>query len=311
MEDGEAIEHPWVSRAIENAQKKVEGRNFEIRKQLLEYDDVANEQRKVIYDQRKTLMEVDDISETIEATRSVVINAVIDRHITPQSLEEQWSIPNLEKDLESEFGLPLGVAKWLEEDSELHEETLRREIEDAIDQAYRSKALEVGEPAMRHLEKAVMLRVLDERWKEHLSHMDHLRQGIGLRGYAQKNPKQEYKREAFEMFTSMLDDVKQEVITILSKIHIQTEDQVTSMEKERRVQDQRRREYLHPDAEATPSFPDRGELDQAPGPAVNTGSMGQTGVSSQPFVRSTPKVGRNEPCPCGSGKKYKHCHGSL
>ena len=310
MEEGEAIEHPWVSRAIENAQKKVEGRNFDIRKQLLEYDDVANEQRKVIYDERKTLMAVDDISETIAATRSVVINAVIDRHITPQSLEEQWSIPNLEKDLVTEFGLPLSITEWLEEDSELHEETLRQKIEAEVNQAYQSKTLAVGEPAMRHLEKAVMLRVLDERWKEHLSQMDHLRQGIGLRGYAQKNPKQEYKREAFEIFTSMLDGVKHEVIAILSKIQIQTENQVTSMEEERRAQNQQRREYLHPDAE-TPSLSSVEEVDAAMGPTANSGRAGATGTPAQPFVRSTPKVGRNESCPCGSGKKYKHCHGSL
>lgn len=308
MEEGEAIEHPWVSRAIENAQKKVEGRNFEIRKQLLEYDDVANEQRKVIYDQRKTLMAVDDISQTISATRSVVINAVIDRHISPQSLEEQWNIPGLEKDLVAEFNLPLNVSKWLEEDSELHEESLRKEIEEKINKAYQAKTLTVGEPAMRHLEKAVMLRVLDERWKEHLSHMDHLRQGIGLRGYAQKNPKQEYKREAFEMFTSMLDGVKQEVITILSNIQIQTEAQVTSMEEERRAQDQRRREYLHPDAE-TPSLPPAEDVNSTSD--SNSVDAGTKGTPAQPFVRSTPKVGRNKSCPCGSGKKYKHCHGSL
>jgi preprotein translocase subunit SecA len=311
MEEGEAIEHPWVTKAIENAQKKVEGRNFDIRKQLLEYDDVANEQRKVIYDERKTLMAVDDISEMIMTTRSSVVNSVIDRHIVPQSIAEQWDIPSLEGDLENEFGLPMSVDQWLEQDSELHEETLRGRIVDEIAQAYQAKADSVGEPVLRHLEKAVMLRVLDEQWKEHLSNMDHLRQGIGLRGYAQKNPKQEYKREAFEMFTSMLDGVKHEVITILSKIQIQTEAQVTSMEEERRSQDQKRHEYLHPDT-ALPSQPSEEEVGSHSEFAANSlqASPPQR-PTAQPFIRSTPKVGRNEPCPCGSGRKYKHCHGKL
>ena len=311
MEEGEAIEHPWVTKAIENAQKKVEGRNFDIRKQLLEYDDVANEQRKVIYDERKTLMAVDDISEMIITTRSSVVNSVIDRHIVPQSLAEQWDIPSLEGDLENEFGLPMPVDQWLEQDSELHEETLRDRIEDEISQAYQAKADGVGEPVLRHLEKAVMLRVLDEQWKEHLSNMDHLRQGIGLRGYAQKNPKQEYKREAFEMFTSMLDGVKHEVITILSKIQIQTEAQVTSMEEQRRAQDQRRHEYLHPDT-ALPSQPNEEEVGSHSEFAANPlQALPPQKPTAQPFIRSTPKVGRNDPCPCGSGRKYKHCHGKL
>ena len=315
MEEGEAIEHPWVTRAIENAQKKVEGRNFDIRKQLLDYDDVANEQRKIIYDERKTLMITDDISETISTTRVSVVNSVIDRHILPQSLAEQWDVQKLEQDLSKEFGISMPVNQWLEEDSELHEESLRRRIEEETNQAYQTKVEGVGASAIRHLEKAVMLRVLDEQWKEHLSNMDHLRQGIGLRGYAQKNPKQEYKREAFEMFTAMLQSVKHDVITILSKFQIQTENDVTSMEAERRSQNRGSHEYLHPDT----ALPSQSSQDSVNRNLRSAGELGhelpsgstEQQPNSQPFVRVTPKVGRNELCPCGSGKKYKHCHGKL
>lgn len=307
MEEGEAIEHPWVTRAIENAQKKVEGRNFDIRKQLLEYDDVANEQRKVIYEQRNTLMDVDDISEGISNNRHEVINAVIDEHVPPQSLEEQWDVAGLEKALESVFGSTFPVAEWLKEDSSLHEETLRERIEEEIVGAYEAKTASVGEGVMRHLEKAVMLKVLDEQWKEHLANMDHLRQGIGLRGYAQKNPKQEYKREAFEMFTAMLGRVKHEVTGVLSKIQIQTEAQVESLEAEQRDRSLQRREFIHPEAsDPTPS----GEAASADPPSAGS-PAGPAVASAQPYVRQGKKVGRNEPCPCGSGKKFKQCHGRL
>jgi preprotein translocase subunit SecA len=315
MEDGEAIEHPWVTRAIENAQKKVEGRNFDIRKQLLEYDNVANEQRKVIYDERKALMETDDISETIATTRSTVVNLVIDRHIHPQSLAEQWNVSSLEQDLEKEFGLSMEVNQWLEEDSALHEESLRHRIEAEISKAYQVKIQYVGEPVMRHLEKAVMLRVVDEQWKEHLSNMDHLRQGIGLRGYAQKNPKQEYKREAFQMFTSMLEEVKYEVITVLSKIQIQAETQMTSMEEERRTRDHDHHEYLHPSTMLPSQLTLRqdnaySKVADASRKLLPKQPPGRQ-LNPQPFTRINPKVGRNEPCPCGSGNKFKHCHGKL
>ena len=315
MEDGEAIEHPWVTRAIENAQKKVEGRNFDIRKQLLEYDNVANEQRKVIYDERKALMETDDISETIATTRSTVVNLVIDRHIHPQSLAEQWNVSSLEQDLKKEFGLSMEVNQWLEEDSALHEESLRHRIEAEISKAYQVKIQYVGEPVMRHLEKAVMLRVVDEQWKEHLSNMDHLRQGIGLRGYAQKNPKQEYKREAFQMFTSMLEEVKYEVITVLSKIQIQAETQMTSMEEERRTRDHDHHEYLHPSTMLPSQLTLRqdnaySKVADASRKLLPKQPPGRQ-LNPQPFTRINPKVGRNEPCPCGSGNKFKHCHGKL
>ena len=305
MEEGEAIEHSWVTRAIENSQKKVEGRNFDTRKQLLEYDDVANEQRKVIYEQRNRLMEVDDISDTIGMARTEVVNELIDVHLPPESLEEQWDIPSLETDVEARFGLAMPVAQWLAEDDALHEETLRQRIESEVIGAYEQKAAGVGEEVIRHLEKAVMLRVLDEQWKDHLAQMDHLRQGIGLRGYAQKNPKQEYKREAFEMFTDVLERVKNETIGILSKIQIQTSAEVEELEVQRRRQSAGGLEYLHPDATTEP-LPALESGDQP-----NVLAPESTAATTQPFVRGGPKVGRNALCPCGSGKKYKHCHGKL
>jgi len=306
MEEGEAIEHSWVTRAIENSQKKVEGRNFDIRKQLLEYDDVANEQRKVVYDQRNTLMAAEDISETVTAARTEVIEEIIDRSIPPESLEEQWDVPGLQQDLQTHFGITLPVADWLKADDNLHEETLRDKISDEIAKAYDNKVGAVGEPVMRHLEKAVMLKTLDEQWKDHLAHMDHLRQGIGLRGYAQKNPKQEYKREAFEMFSAMLNQVKNDVVGILAKVQVQTEAQVTDLEDRQRQQGEQNRQYLHPSSEAAAA-----EGAAGPGQGVDTGSADSAADSSRPFVRPTAKVGRNEPCPCGSGKKYKQCHGKL
>ncbi|MGE4634324.1 MAG: preprotein translocase subunit SecA [Arenicellales bacterium] len=307
MEEGEAIEHSWVTRAIENSQKKVEGRNFDMRKQLLEYDDVANEQRKVIYDQRNTLMAVDDISETVGIARDEVVEEIIDRYIPPESLEEQWDVPGLEKEFESQFGQSLPVGKWLTGDDNLHEETLRERIAADVASTYEAKVQSIGEPIMRHLEKAVMLKTLDEQWKDHLAQMDHLRQGIGLRGYAQKNPKQEYKREAFEMFSAMLEHAKHEVVGILAKVQVQSEGQVTDMENQQRQQGQTGRQFLHPDS-GEPASPES----LAPGLGVDTRTADDhTGRVVQPFVRTTPKVGRNDPCPCGSGKKYKQCHGKL
>ncbi|MDK2752929.1 MAG: preprotein translocase subunit SecA [Gammaproteobacteria bacterium] len=305
MEEGEAIEHSWVTRAIENSQKKVEGRNFDTRKQLLEYDDVANEQRKVIYEQRNRLMEMDDISDTVGVARTEVVNELIDVHLPPESLEEQWDVPSLETDVEARFGLTMPISQWLAEDDALHEETLRQRIESEVIGAYEQKAAGVGEEVIRHLEKAVMLRVLDEQWKDHLAQMDHLRQGIGLRGYAQKNPKQEYKREAFEMFTDVLERVKNETIGILSKIQIQTSAEVEELEVQRRRQSAGGLEYLHPDATTEP-LPALESGDQP-----NVLAPESTAATTQPFVRGGPKVGRNALCPCGSGKKYKHCHGKL
>ncbi len=304
MEEGEAIEHPWVTRAIENSQKKVEGRNFDIRKQLLEYDDVANEQRKVVYSQRDQLMQVDDISEHIESMRAEVVTDTIGQHIPPESLEEQWDVPGLEAAFESEFGVHAPVSQWLKDDDSLHEETLREKLAAAVTEAYQEKEKSVGADVMRHLEKAVMLRVLDDQWKEHLANMDYLRQGIGLRGYAQKNPKQEYKRESFEMFTDMLARVRHDVTCILMRIQVRAESEVQAMEQQRA--DASKMEYIHPEAESEP--------ETAEAETAESGVRLQARNDPEPvqtFVRDTRKVGRNEPCPCGSGKKFKQCHGKL
>lgn len=292
MEDGEAIEHPWVSKAIENAQRKVEGHNFDMRKQLLEYDDVANDQRKVIYTQRNELMASDDISDSIEAIRDDVVNNIINAYVAPQSIEEQWDLPGLEESLEGEFGVQNNVRSWLEEDSTLHEELLREKILSEIVNAYKEKELEAGSETMRHIEKAVMLQVLDTQWKDHLAAMDQLRQGIHLRGYAQKDPKQEYKRESYEMFTEMLERIKHEVVTILSRVQVRSDEEVEAMEAQRR-QNSSEIEYQHDKASAMGNARDEPEDEHTP------------------FVREDKKVGRNDPCPCGSGKKYKQCHGKL
>jgi preprotein translocase subunit SecA len=291
MQRGEAIEHPWVSRAIENAQRKVEGHNFDIRKNLLEYDDVANDQRKVIYEQRNELMAQTDISETIKAIREDVVNGVIDQYIPPHSLEEQWDVDGLVERLEDGFGITLDIPGWLENDDKLHEETLRRRILDEMVKAYEEKEQQAGSEVLRHFEKAIMLQVLDTLWKEHLAAMDYLRQGIHLRGYAQKNPKQEYKREAFELFGQLLERIKNEVISVLSKVKVKAEEDVAAVEEQRRAQVQMN--YQHEEVSALRS--EEQEEEQHP----------------QPFVRDERKVGRNEPCPCGSGKKYKQCHGRI
>ncbi len=292
MEEGEAIESRLVSRVIENAQRKVEGHNFDIRKQLLEYDDVANEQRKLVYSERNELMSTDDVSENIESMREEVVDEIIDRTIPPQSLPEQWDVDQLEDDLRLEFGVDLPVVKWLEEDKSLYEETLRDRILEQVDAAYKAKEEQYGPEIIRHLEKVIMLQTLDTQWKEHLAEMDYLRQGIGLRGYAQKNPKQEYKREAFEMFTSMLDRVKTEVVTVLAKVQLREESEVDELERRQQEASQEGLELQHADASAP-----QGDAEPAADRAT--------------FVRNQPKVGRNEPCPCGSGKKYKQCHGKL
>jgi preprotein translocase subunit SecA len=295
MQEGEAIEHPWVTKAIENAQRKVEAHNFNIRKTLLEYDDVANDQRKVIYEQRNELMESEDISDAISAIRRDVVNSVINAYIPPGSLDEQWDVPGLQEALMLEFGADMPVAEWLEQDHALHEETLRERIIEAMEAAYAEKEQLAGTAVVRHFEKAVMLQVLDVAWKEHLAAMDYLRQGIGLRGYAQKNPKQEYKTEAFEMFTAMLDRIKHDVVAIVSKVQVRAESDVEAVEQQRRSEAPR--QYQHADASAMGEQPE----DQAPArEATHT-----------PYTRQGRKIGRNEPCPCGSGKKYKQCHGRL
>jgi len=296
MEQGEAIEHPWVTKAIENAQRKVEGHNFDIRKQLLDYDDVANDQRQKIYELRDELLSDNDIAETIDALRADVLEELIDQHIPPQSLEEQWDVAGLNKALESEFALHVDVQQWLDDDPQLHEELLRQKLLDAVVADYQAKEEQAGAEVMRQFEKAVMLQVLDSQWKDHLAAMDYLRQGIHLRGYAQKNPKQEYKREAFELFTALLHNINAEVIGILSKVRVRAETDVEAVEQKRRASAPEM-QYQHAEASA---LADGG---QAP--------AGEGEAQEQPFVRDGRKVGRNEPCPCGSGKKYKQCHGRL
>ena len=356
MEHGEAIEHRWVTKAIENAQRKVEAFNFDIRKQLLEYDDVANDQRREIYTLRSELMETDDVSDRIDALRSDVVNEVIDAFIPPESLDELWDVPGLEAALENEFAVKLPVGKWLEEDDELHEEPLRARILETIVVQYKAKEEFAGARVMRHFEKAVTLQILDQCWKEHLASMDYLRQGIGLRGYAQKNPKQEYKREAFEMFQALTGRIKSEVVGLLSKVQVRAEEDVEAFEERRR----RRApvEAVHAaltepaeDAVVAPPWaerdeaPDRAPADAPPvGPPVGVEPLRSAGGGMarafpaqsrpapvhprppgaggsgpgrsrsddrSPYVRGGRKIGRNEPCPCGSGKKYKQCHGRL
>ncbi len=316
MQRGEAIEHRWVTKAIENAQRKVESRNFDIRKNLLEYDDVANDQRKEVYSLRNELMATEDVSDRVEAIRVDVVNEVIDTYIPPQSLDEQWEIPALEEAVEREFGLRLPIAKWLEEEDDLHEEPLRERILQKLTDAYKLKEQQAGPQTMRHFEKAMLLNILDSAWKEHLAAMDHLRQGIHLRGYAQKNPKQEYKREAFEMFQSMTERVKYDLVGLLSKIQVRGGRDVEA------VEEQRRRtapiKFVHEDAPSARDEPPEPEaVARAPGPAAAP-PQPVAALRAQaeeepktPFVRQGRKVGRNEPCPCGSGKKYKQCHGKL
>ncbi|EGR2519273.1 preprotein translocase subunit SecA [Vibrio cholerae] len=291
MDEGEAIESKMLSRSIEKAQRKVEGRNFDIRKQLLEYDDVANDQRKVVYELRDELMSADDISDMIAQNREDVLNAVMDEYIPPQSLEDMWDIKGLEDRLKNDFDLPLPIQSWLDADNKLYEEALRERIIEQAVEVYKAKEQAVSPAVMRNFEKSVMLQTLDTLWKEHLAAMDHLRQGIHLRGYAQKNPKQEYKRESFELFEDLLESLKSDVITVLSKVRVQQQEEVERMEAQRRAQAEEAARH----AQAQHASADDAEQDE----------------SNQPMVRDERKVGRNEPCPCGSGKKYKQCHGQI
>jgi preprotein translocase subunit SecA len=299
MEKGEAIEHRMVTNAIEKAQRKVEGRNFDIRKQLLEYDDVANDQRQVVYSQRNDIMTAEEIKDVIDAIRDDVVNESVDSYVPPQSIEEQWDIPGLEEHLQAEFGLALPVQRWLDEDKSLHEETLRERICKEVADAYDAKTADLGDD-IRRFEKHVMLQVLDQHWKEHLATMDHLRQGIHLRAYAAKNPKQEYKRESFELFESMLNEIKHEVVRFLARVEIRREEEIDEAERQRReAAAAQERHYVHDESSA---------LDDSEEEVPGEDAMA---AAQAPYKREDRKVGRNEPCPCGSGKKYKQCHGKL
>ena len=289
MPEGEAIEHSMVTRSIENAQRKVEGRNFDMRKQLLEFDDVSNDQRKVIYEQRNELLEATEIGETITAMRYDVLSDLISTYVPPGSIEELWEITGLENAIEAETGLDLPIVQWLEENPDLHEETLRERVIAAANESYAEKEVLASVENMRQFERSVMLQSVDNHWRDHLSALDHLRQGIHLRSYAQKNPKQEYKREAFELFEGLLNTIKSEVTKVTMLVQIKTQEDLGAVEPPEAVENV---QYQHADYD---------EALEGEGAAE----------AAQPIVREGIKVGRNDPCPCGSSKKYKQCHGAL
>jgi preprotein translocase subunit SecA len=299
MPEGEAIEHPLVTRSLESAQRKVEQRNFDIRKQLLEYDDVANDQRKVIYQQRNELLDSGDIADTIDAMRQGVIHDLFRQYVPAESVEEQWHLAGLETALAAELNLKLPIAQWVKDDPKLSDDDVLARILDAADAAYAEKIARVDLAAWRGFERNVMLQSLDSHWREHLAALDHLRQGIHLRGYAQKNPKQEYKREAFELFETLLNTVRQEVTRLLVTVEIRSEAQIEEAEQQ------------HPQLENVQYH--HADYDEALGTAsAGDDALAAAGTKKQmPQERALPKVGRNDPCPCGSGKKYKHCHGKL
>ena len=303
MEQGEAIEHGMVTRSIEKAQRKVEGRNFDVRKQLLEYDNVANDQRTIIYRQRNELMASDDITDLLDGMRSEVVDALVDNYIPPQSIPEQWDISGLEQSIETEFGSEKPIQQWLDEDDQLYEEQLKAKITALLTEEYLQKCDLVG-AKMREFEKQITLQILDRLWKEHLATMDHLRQGIFLRSYGGKNPRQEYKREAFAQFTELMLALQQEVIKVLSHIQIKQDEAADSIERQREEESARAgMNYQHQAMSALANT--EGGEDQGPTREPSDGNK------QSPFVREVAKVGRNDPCPCGSGKKYKQCHGKI
>jgi len=309
MKPGEAIESGMLTRQIERAQKRVEQHNFDARKQLLEYDDVANDQRRVIYQQRTDLMGAENVAEAVRGIREDVVAQMVDQYVPGGAPEDQWDGPGLAQALERDFGPRVPVEDWLKSEEPGDGSALKKRILTALEEAYDAKAASVGPDVMRYIEKEVMLRTLDQHWREHLAAMDYMRQGIFLRSYAQKNPKQEYKREAFELFSAMLDRIKFDTVTMVSKIQVRSQAEIEREELERQHRLARALQAQHaeavspiqavPGGEAPANAPNAMEAEQrAPAPAA-------------PFVRPMPKVGRNEPCPCGSGKKFKHCHGAL
>jgi preprotein translocase subunit SecA len=303
LEKGEAIEHRMVNNAIEKAQRKVEAHNFDMRKNVLEFDDVANDQRQVIYQQRNELMEVDDISEMIASLREEVVSSLITDYIPPQSIEEQWDTPGLEQALQTEFNSKQPIKRWLDEEPNLNEEALRARVLSQVVDEYKAKEADWSTQGinMRVVEKQILLNVLDQRWKEHLARMDYLRQGIHLRAYAQKQPKQEYKREAFELFQELLDVIKRDAVRLLSRVQIERKDSIEEVERKRREEQAQRMRYSHDEASSA----------MADGKAAPAKPSAREARKLETFVRREPKVGRNEPCPCGSGKKFKQCHGKT
>ena len=320
MEEGEAIEHPWVTKAIENAQRKVEGHNFDMRKNLLEYDDVANDQRKVVYEQRNMLMETDDMRELIDELREEIVPDVISQYIPQGSLEEMWDLEGLRTELQGMTNQEFDVKSWLEADPNLPEEDIQTRILDELTQAYDEKEATAGAEGLRNFERYVSLQALDESWKEHLAGMDYLRQSVGLRGYAQKNPKQEYKKEAFVLFTTMLGEYKSQVVSVLSKVQVRNAEQVEQAKAQAEAQAQKQPQVSYEHKEATSALSSdepasEGDAAVAAATAARTAAVKQAQAAAatpaQPVRRDMPKVGRNEPCPCGSGKKFKACHGKL
>ncbi|MEM9242481.1 MAG: preprotein translocase subunit SecA [Pseudomonadota bacterium] len=297
MKENEAIEHSWLNKAIENAQRKVEGHNFDIRKQLLEYDDIANEQRQVIYQQRNNLLAEESIADDVKDTRAEVVGGLVNSYIPSGSIEEQWDVKGLQDNLTNEFGLPINLVERVHADKSLNHEDIEQLIRTELETIYAEKETKVGETGMRQFEKAIALQTVDSHWRDHLSAMDHLRQGIHFRGYAQKNPKQEYKREAYQLFIAMLEEIKYEMIKLLSIVQIQQQQDVDAMENQRRAATPLNVTYEHAEfaEQAAVAEPDEANAPEKP----------------QTFRRDMPKVGRNDPCPCGSGKKYKQCHGKV
>jgi preprotein translocase subunit SecA len=299
MKEGEVIESRMLSKQIERAQRKVEAHNFDARKNLLEYDDVANDQRKVIYQQRTELMAAEDVADAVAGIRTEVVNNIVDRHMPQGSPEEMWNVDALVDTLQRDFGVPLDVKGWLATDKNLTDQDIRERVLKTLEESYAMKEQTYGAPIVRHLEKHIMLQQLDSHWREHLAAMDYLRQGIHLRSYAQKNPKQEYKREAFELFSSMLDRIKHDTVSLLSRMQLRTQAEIDAEEAERQQRLERAMRFQH----AAP------EQLTAPAPTESPPAAEDPQVAQ--FVRDARKVGRNEACPCGSGKKYKHCHGAL
>ena len=301
LKEDDIIESPLVSKQIANAQRKVEAHNFDIRKNLLDFDDVNNDQRKVIYGQRDELLDAESVKENVDGIRGDVVADTVERFVPPESIDDQWDLPGLEATLEQDFGLRLDLQGLARDSSELDAEGVQSHVREALDRVFSEKEAQIGPETMRALEKHIMLNVLDENWKQHLGRMDYLRQGIHLRGYAQKQPKQEYKKEAFQLFSEMLDKVKREVVTLLARVRVRSEDEVAAIEAQERAQTEarlRQAQFQHADAGGY------GADEEAAEPDYQHGAQG-------PIVRDGAKIGRNDPCPCGSGKKYKHCHGQL
>ncbi|TJY65170.1 preprotein translocase subunit SecA [Sinimarinibacterium sp. CAU 1509] len=318
MAEGEAIEHRWVTRAIETAQRKVEAHNFDIRKHLLEFDNVANDQRKAIYELRNGIMGAERVTSMVDDIRPDVVNAVIDAYIPPQTIEDMWNVDGLQDTLKRDFALDLPIREWLDKEGDLNEKSLRARIIETLQSAYQQKKDQAGAAVLEHFEKAAMLQTLDNLWREHLAAMDYLRQGIHLRGYAQKDPKQEFKREAFTMFNDMLSRYKHDVTALLARVRIQSEEEVRAVEEQRRRQAEALEQKMRMQHEAAPAVDAQvssGDFEAGGGAQAAGGRRleAATAVTPRPetVVRDMPKVGRNDPCPCGSGKKFKHCHGAL